>query len=91
MRRARTKRDRDGNITAKMNDFTTIAIVGAGAVGGYYGGRLAQHGRQVHFLLRGDFDAWKSNGLRVQSIDGDFIIPPDRLNIHKIPAAMPEG
>ena len=30
-----------------------IAIVGAGAIGLYYGGKLAQFGRDVHFLLRG--------------------------------------
>jgi len=74
-----------------MNDFSTIAIIGAGAVGGYYGGRLAEHGRQVHFLLRSEFEAWKTNGLRVQSIDGDFTLAPDRLNIYNNSAAMPQA
>ena len=50
----------------------TFAIVGAGAVGSYYGGRLAAAGNDVSFLLRADYDAVKSNGLRVESIDGDF-------------------
>ncbi|MBA2434777.1 MAG: hypothetical protein H0V54_06780 [Chthoniobacterales bacterium] len=30
-----------------------MAIVGAGAIGLYYGGKLAHFGRDVHFLLRG--------------------------------------
>ena len=37
--------------------FSSIAIVGSGAIGLYYGGRLAEHGHDVRFLLRGDFDA----------------------------------
>ncbi len=49
-----------------------IAIIGAGAVGGYYGGRLALKGHEVHFLLRSDFEAVSQNGLRVQSTAGDF-------------------
>ena len=31
-----------------------ILIVGAGATGGYFGGRLLQHGRDVTFLVRGN-------------------------------------
>jgi 2-dehydropantoate 2-reductase len=30
-----------------------IAVVGAGAIGSYYGGKLAAAGRDVHFLMRG--------------------------------------
>ena len=48
-----------------------IAIIGAGAVGCYYGGRLAQHGNDVHFLMRSDFDAVKANGLTIDSPLGD--------------------
>ncbi len=49
-----------------------IAIVGAGAVGCYYGGRLAHNGHDVHFLMRGDYEHVRAHGLRVQSIAGDF-------------------
>ena len=52
--------------------FSSIAIVGSGAIGLYYGGRLAEQGHDVRFLLRGDFDAIKENGLRCTSIHGDF-------------------
>lgn len=52
--------------------MATIAVIGAGAVGGYYGGRLAQAGHDVRFLLRRDLEAVRANGLRVYSPDGDF-------------------
>jgi 2-dehydropantoate 2-reductase len=44
-----------------------IAIVGAGAIGLYYGGKLAHFGRDVHFLLRGDYDVVRRRGLRIRS------------------------
>lgn len=68
-----------------------IAIVGAGAVGGYYGARLAQHGHDVHFLLRGDYDAVKRNGLVVESCDGDFALSPEEVRVYNDPRAMPKA
>ena len=68
-----------------------IAIVGAGAVGGYYGARLAQHGHSVHFLLRGDYDAVRRNGWTVHSRDGDFRIPADSVNVYDDPRRMPRA
>jgi 2-dehydropantoate 2-reductase len=56
-------------------DFNSVALVGAGAVGLYYGGRLAQAGENVRFLLRSDFQAVTRNGLRVDSVHGDFTLP----------------
>lgn len=44
-----------------------IAVVGAGAVGCFYGGLLARHGAEVHFLMRSDFDAVRAGGLRITS------------------------
>jgi len=49
-----------------------IAIVGSGAVGGYYGAKLANAGRDVHFLLRSDLDHVRRRGLRIESKQGDF-------------------
>src|SRR5882724_6001095 len=49
-----------------------IAIVGAGGVGGYFGGRLAEAGADVTFLARGaHLNALRSRGLRIVSPKGD--------------------
>ena len=54
-----------------------IAVFGAGAVGGYFGGRLAQAGLDVAFIVRGKhLQAIKKNGLMVESICGDFSVHP---------------
>ena len=53
----------------------SFAIVGAGAVGSYYGGRLAAAGNNVRFLLRSDYHIVNKKGLVVESIDGDFQLP----------------
>lgn len=50
------------------------AIIGTGAIGGFYGGRLARAGFDVHFLLHSDFEYVRDNGLRVDSYDGSFVI-----------------
>ena len=52
-----------------------IAVVGAGALGLYYGAVLQKAGNDVHFLLRRDFDAVAENGLMVYSVNGDFHLP----------------
>jgi len=53
-----------------------IAVVGAGGVGGYFGGRWAQAGRDVTFLARGPhLEALRSRGLRLVSPLGDAAIP----------------
>ena len=49
-----------------------IAIVGSGALGLYYGALLQRGGADVHFLLRSDFEAITTHGLKVFSINGDF-------------------
>ncbi len=49
------------------------AVVGAGGVGGYFGGRLAQHGHEVTFLARGPhLSALQSTGLQIISPQGDI-------------------
>ncbi len=56
--------------------FSTIAIVGSGAIGLYYGGRLAEAGHDVRFLLRSDYDTVVEEGLHCQSVHGDFHLHP---------------
>ncbi len=53
-----------------------IAIVGAGAVGGYYGARLARAGEEVHFLLRSDYAAVREHGWRVTDHEGTWTSHP---------------
>ncbi len=49
-----------------------IAVYGAGGVGGYFGGRLAEVGHDVHFIARGaHLEALRENGLTIQSARGD--------------------
>ncbi|HEY3209433.1 MAG TPA: 2-dehydropantoate 2-reductase [Actinomycetota bacterium] len=55
-----------------------IAVIGAGGVGGYFGGRLAKAGQDVHFLARGEhLRALRERGLRVRSVRGDFQVRAD--------------
>ncbi|NLX13221.1 MAG: 2-dehydropantoate 2-reductase [Phycisphaerales bacterium] len=51
-----------------------IAVIGSGAVGCFYGARLARCGHDVHFLMRRDLEAVRRDGLRIESVDGDFHI-----------------
>jgi len=52
--------------------------VGAGAVGLYYGGRLAAAGEDVRFLLRADYGTACRDGLKIESVDGDCALPKVR-------------
>jgi 2-dehydropantoate 2-reductase len=53
------------------------AILGAGAVGGYYGARLAEAGEDVTFMARGaHLAAIRESGLRIESGNGDACIHP---------------
>jgi 2-dehydropantoate 2-reductase len=56
-----------------------LAVVGVGAVGGYFGGRLARSGEEVAFVARGaTLEALRRDGLVVDSVDGDFTVQPVR-------------
>lgn len=66
--------------------MAVVAVVGAGAVGCYYGARLAQAGHDVRFLLRRDYEAVAARGLRVESHHGDFTL--ERPAIARDPADL---
>lgn len=52
-----------------------IAVYGAGGVGAYFGGRLAQAGAEVHLIARGaHLEALQNDGLDAESIHGDFSV-----------------
>ena len=54
------------------------AIIGTGAIGGYYGGCLARVGQEVHFLFHSEYEAARKQGLRIDSTAGNFCIQPVR-------------
>lgn len=60
-----------------MTTSMRVAVFGTGAVGGYFGGRLAQAGVDVTFIARGDhLQAIQEKGLRVDSLMGNFTVYP---------------
>jgi 2-dehydropantoate 2-reductase len=64
-----------------------IAVMAAGAVGGYFGARLAAAGHDVFFIARGAHrDAIARNGLTIESVLGDFHLP--KPNVTDDPATV---
>jgi 2-dehydropantoate 2-reductase len=57
-------------------------IIGTGAIGGYYGAKLARAGQEVHFLLRSDYEYVKQHGLQVDSCDGSFHLTDVNAYLH---------
>ncbi len=53
-----------------------IAVLGCGAVGSYYGARLARAGEELHFLLRSDYETVSRHGVSIRSPLGDFTVHP---------------
>ncbi len=66
----------------------SYSIVGMGAIGGFYGGRLAHAGREVHFLSHSDYDYVLNNGLTIDSCDGNFRLP--HVNAYGAAKDMPK-
>ncbi len=52
-----------------------IAILGAGALGCYYGARLAEAGHEVTFIMRSAYETVREHGLKVNSVYGDICLP----------------
>ena len=73
---------------AKIPRRMRYGVIGTGAIGGYYGAKLAQSGQEVHFLLHSDYEHVKEHGLRVRSYLGDFHL--DRPHIYKDTHEMPQ-
>jgi 2-dehydropantoate 2-reductase len=65
----------------------TYAIIGTGAVGGFYGARLSRAGFDVHFLARSDYEHIRDHGLVVDSKDGDFTVP--HVHVYNDARSMP--
>jgi 2-dehydropantoate 2-reductase len=65
----------------------SYAILGTGALGGFYGARLQQASKPVHFLLHSDYEQVRQHGLVVESPDGDFTLP--HVNAYRDASKMP--
>jgi 2-dehydropantoate 2-reductase len=64
-----------------------IAAMAAGAVGAYYGARLAAAGHDVFFIARGaNLEALKTKGLKIESVHGDLHLP--KVNVTDDPAQV---
>ncbi len=71
-----------------MSESPSFAIIGTGAVGGYYGALLQRAGFDVHFLLNRDFEQVRANGLVIESVGGNFTLPS--VHAYRSAADMPE-
>jgi 2-dehydropantoate 2-reductase len=65
----------------------SYAVVGLGAIGGYYGARLAAAGHPVHFLARSDAEHVRRHGLIVESPFGDIHLPD--VSVFTAPEEVP--
>ena len=63
-------------------------VIGTGAIGGFYGAKLAHGGQDVHFLLHSDYEYVKQHGLQVDSCDGSFHL--DDVNAYQHTEDMPK-
>ena len=63
-------------------------IIGVGAIGGYYGSKLAYSGQEVHFLFHSDYQFVKERGMQVDSCDGSFHL--DHVNVYQYSKDMPK-
>ena len=64
------------------------AVVGTGALGGFYGGMLAHAGNDVHFLFHSDYDFVCKNGLKIDSVSGNFHL--QNINTYHSTDQMPK-
>ena len=68
--------------------MSKVAVVGAGAVGTYYGARLAEQGHDVAFILRSDYAAVAEHGITVNSKDGDIRLHSPRITKNPVELAQ---
>jgi 2-dehydropantoate 2-reductase len=68
-------------------DKRTYAILGTGALGGFYGAKLQKSGLEVHYLLKSDYQQVSEQGLIIEYKDGDFTLSQVNAynNVDKMP------
>lgn len=70
-----------------MPDLRHYSVIGAGALGGFYGCRLQQVGHRVSFLARSDYEHIRKQGWRIDSKDGNFVLP--HVDVYRTPESLP--
>src|SRR5574344_458912 len=80
------------NTTIKIQKIRFMSlrygVIGSGAIGGYYGAKLAKAGNEVHFLFHKDYEFVKENGLQIDSVEGSFHL--SGINIYNNTQQMPQ-
>ncbi len=66
----------------------TYGVIGTGAIGGYYGAKLAHTGTGVHFLFHKNYYHVSAHGFQVDSCDGSFHL--DNVNAYRHTQDMPQ-
>ena len=59
--------------------MTKILLIGAGAIGSLYAGKLAQAGAEIHAVCRSDYEEVKNSGIEIKSLWGDFNFKPHKV------------
>ena len=73
----------------KKFEAMIYSVIGSGAIGAYYGAKLAKAGKDVHFLFHRDYDDVVAGGLQVDSCDGSFHL--DSVNAYHSADVMPKS
>ncbi|NOY83410.1 MAG: ketopantoate reductase family protein [Nitrospirae bacterium] len=76
------------DVLPQISKIQKVLVVGAGAVGGYFGALLIKSGVDLCFLVRENrFQVISENGLKIVSAEGDFVVQPTLLkSLDKIEA-----
>ncbi len=71
----------EGNATAheEPRKQATVLVIGTGAIGSFYGGKLALAGADVSVVCRSDYETVKARGVQIKSPHGDFHFMPGRV------------
>ncbi|MBN2525563.1 MAG: putative 2-dehydropantoate 2-reductase [Deltaproteobacteria bacterium] len=66
----------------------SYAVIGTGALGGYYGAMLRRSGKDVHFLVKSDYEHVLQNGISIESVNGNFSVNGE--NVYNNVSHMPK-
>ena len=62
-----------------ISESKNITIIGAGAIGSFYGAKLARAGHKVTLLLRSDLEPIRKNGITIREKTATWLLRPDEF------------